>query len=69
MGKTHKRRVRRQRITEHADYLEQLNLLYGHRQNKRDVFGRRAALPSEIARQLEQNRLGQKDPTQHEDLR
>ena len=54
MSKSLKRKALRQRKAKQDKFLKQLDHLYGNKQIKRDVFGRRAALPSEIARQLEQ---------------
>ncbi len=53
MSKSSKRKVLRQRKDKQDKFLKQLDHLYGNKQIKRDVFGRRAAYPSEIARQLE----------------
>jgi hypothetical protein len=53
MATSSEKYARRQIVKERAEYLRRLNSLYGHDHLQRDVFGRRAALPSEIARQLQ----------------
>jgi hypothetical protein len=53
MSKSSRKKVRRRREAEHDAFLRQLDRLYGNQRVERDVFGRRAALPSEIARHLQ----------------
>ncbi|MFN2202207.1 MAG: hypothetical protein ACK2UO_13435 [Caldilineaceae bacterium] len=53
MGKSSKSDARRQVQFERAEYHRRLNSLYGHDNLQRNVFGRRVALPSEIARQVQ----------------
>lgn len=53
MSKSSRKKARRRRQAENIAYLQQLKSLYGEHRVDRDVFGRRTALPSEIARQLQ----------------
>ena len=53
MSKSSKKKAKQQREAERDAFLRQLSNLHGIHPLPRDVFGRRAALPSEIAHTLQ----------------
>lgn len=48
----------RQGSTRSSEFLSKLQRIHGHHSVSSDVFGRRQALPSEVARQLKQGKKG-----------
>ncbi len=53
-----KGKSRRQGSTRSSEFLTKLQRIHGHNSITPDVFGRRQALPSEVARQLKQGKKG-----------